>query len=145
MWDWRVSCGEWSPVCSTLVMLSTVPFYWHIHFPSQLPGFYFFCFTSTSTFLPSLSEASLTWAAFMNELSLFFFFFFMNERLSLTSCDGACRLICEWSGERDWQTAPEALSPSLTYKLPSNHRRVGWLMLYTHTHIHFYTEAEPIQ
>lgn len=90
------------------------------------------------------SEAQQNWAAFMNEL--FSLFFFMNERLSLTSSVSLwrCMQMNVWMEQRrDWQTAPKALSPSLTHKLPSNHRRVGWLMLYTHTHL--YTEAEPIQ
>lgn len=65
------------------------------------------------------------------------FFFFMNERLSLTSCDcdGACRWMCEWSrGEIDGRPLRLLLPPSFHHKVPSNHRRVGWLMLYTHTH-----------
>lgn len=67
-----------------------------------------------------------------------FSLFLMNERLSLTlsvSLWRSLQMNVWMDHRRDWQTAPRAFSPSSTHKLPSNHKRVGWLMLHTHTYI----------
>lgn len=122
-----MSCVVYSPVSSAL---STIMLYCPKPNLSHLPGFQLsFTFPLVSFFLRHKRMVQLSW---MN-----FFFFFMNESLahyiSLSLYDAACRYMCEWSrGEIDRQP-PQATSPSLTHTPPSNHRRAGWLMLYTHS------------
>ena len=142
-----MSCAVWSPVCSAVLTLSAVPSSRHTHTLCQSPGFHC-CFTSTSTFW----HAAELCRFFMNELSLsrslsFFLWMRGSHSLPLSLCDAACRWICEWSGgEIDRRPLRLSLSlPSLTHKLPSNHRRVGWLMLYTHTHTHTHTDTYTLK
>lgn len=119
----RCNHAEYSPILLTHTLSQSVArlpalLHLHINFP---PLLFFFPWHSRTVQL----------------LSMNFLSFFMNERLSLTSSVSLwrCMQMNVWmERRRDWQTAPKALSPSLTHKLPSNHRRVGWLMLYTHTH-----------
>lgn len=128
-------------------MRSTVPSDWPMHFYQSVAKHPVLLHLHIKFPLLCLSVCGT------EELCSFYewtFSFFMNERLSLTSSVSLRRSMQMnvWMDQRrDWQMAPKAFSPSLSHKLASNHRRVGWLMLHTHSYTHtliFWSRASTV-
>lgn len=92
--------------------------------------------------LPQLhlhSSCCLLWSiaeqcSFMNEL---FFYEWEAPAHSPPTTLSLCDMNVWMEQQREIDRQPPRLSsPSLRFKLPSNHRRAGWLMLYTHSRAH---------